>query len=156
MAWQFRGWKMVKTGIIFAARIGVPGRRMLATGALMAAGLVLSACFGSFNEPVVGTGNSTLKAAGLSFADRMTADQTLASMLDNAPQGAQQGWRNNRNGASGAFRMNGSFQDSFGRVCRNYDEIVNVGGPQQSESATVCRDLRTSQWHRVFMPIAAQ
>ena len=84
----------------------------------------------------------------LSFDDIRMADAALIQALQGAPDGSGTTWSNPRSGSSGAYRMQQSFQDNFGRVCRGYQELVNVSGAREGYTASACRD-QTGQWQRL-------
>lgn len=122
---------------------------------LVAPLVLLSACFGTFNEPVIGVGNPTVAAfnPGLRFSESDQADLVLMNLLTSAPAGGIATWRSNETLTFGTYQVSDDFLDSFGRFCRDYTELVNVDGRQDMSRATACRDRTTGDWHRVYLPI---
>ena len=121
---------------------------------LVFAVLLLPGCFGTFAEPVIGAGNRTTisENRNLRAEDQRFADLTLANLLETAPDGGVSNWRSSTNLTFGAYRVTDTYRDTFKRVCRDYDELVNVSGTQEVDKASACRDLETGQWKRVYFP----
>ena len=115
----------------------------------VALGLAVTAC-AAFPNPVVGLGGrSTVSMnTALTADDIRMADAALAQALMQTPDGSGTTWANPRTGATGSFRMVQTFQDSFGRMCRGYQELVNVAGSREGFTASACRD-QVGQWQRL-------
>lgn len=112
-------------------------------------GVVISAC-AAFPDPIVGIGGRSTVSMnlGLSADDIRMSDAALFQALNQTPDGSGTTWTNPRTGNSGAFRMVQTFQDSFGRLCRGYQELANVAGNQEGFTVSACRDAN-GRWTRL-------
>lgn len=59
--------------------------------------------------------------------------------LERGRSGTAVTWRNPDDGASGSFVPKPAFQDASGRICREFNQTVTIGGQQQQVWGTACR-----------------
>lgn len=75
------------------------------------------------------------------------AGQASAQMIGAAGQEALEtgrsgtvfNWRNPDDGTSGSFVPRPAFQDASGRICREFNQTVTIGGQLQQVWGTACR-----------------
>lgn len=109
-------------GGLAGSQIGGGSGRLWATGA----GVLLGALVGS----EIG--------ASLDNADRAYAMQAQQSAY-TAPVGQTIRWNNPESGNYGTITPTRSGTDNGGRVCREYNQTIYVGGKQQSGYGTACQ-----------------
>lgn len=128
-----------------------PTRRGSAVTGILTALLAtaITAC-AAFPSPTVGNGGRSTASmnTALSIDDIRLADGALLQALETAPDGAGTTWTNPQTGSSGAYRIVQTFQDSFGRPCRGYQELVQVRGAQEGFTVSACRD-QVGRWVRL-------
>ncbi len=112
-------------------------------------GLAISAC-AAFPDPIVGIGGRSTVSMNVALTtdDIRMSDAALFQALNQTQDGSGTTWTNPRTGNSGAFRMVQTFQDSFGRLCRGYQELANVAGNQEGFTTSACRDAG-GRWTRL-------
>lgn len=59
--------------------------------------------------------------------------------LESARSGTIVTWRNPDDGTSGSFVPKPAFQDHSGRICREFEQTVTIGGQLQQVWGTACR-----------------
>ena len=109
----------------------------------------LTAC-SAFPDAIVGLGGRSTASmnTALSRTDIQLADAALFRTLQAAPNGAGLTWNNNQTGNSGAYRVEQTFQDNNGQVCRRYQELLSVAGAREAYNVNACRDVN-AQWRRL-------
>lgn len=118
------------------------------------AGTLLGAGGGALlgNQFGKGTGNVVMTAIG-AVAGGWLGNE-IGSSLDNADRAALQNaqyraydapvgktitWKNPQNGNYGSFTPVRDGQASDGSYCREFNQVVNIGGKQQNAYGTACR-----------------
>lgn len=109
-------------GGLAGSQIGGGSGRLWATGA----GVLLGALAGS----EIG---SSLDKADVAYA------QSANNRAYSAPVGETIRWNNPDTGNYGTVTPTRSGQDSSGRVCREYQQTISVGGKQQSGYGQACQ-----------------
>jgi surface antigen len=75
----------------------------------------------------------------LDRADRNYAERTSQQALEYNPSGQQSEWRNPDSGNYGYVTPERTYQDNYGRYCREYQQTIYVGGQPQQGYGTACR-----------------
>ncbi|MDP3725766.1 MAG: RT0821/Lpp0805 family surface protein [bacterium] len=75
----------------------------------------------------------------LDRADRISAEQTAQRALDSSPDGRAVSWRNPNSGHSGAVMPTQTYQMANGNYCREFQQVLTVGGKQEQGYGTACR-----------------
>lgn len=81
-------------------------------------------------------------AAGLSLAAPTFAQEIGTAgqdALERARSGSVVQWRNPDDGIAGTFVPKPAFQDSGGRICREFTQTVMIGDRRQEAWGTACR-----------------
>jgi surface antigen len=71
--------------------------------------------------------------------DRELAQRNAYHTLENAPTGSSSEWRNPDNGHYGSFTPTRTWQTGSGMYCREYQQVIVVGGERQEAYGTACR-----------------
>lgn len=71
--------------------------------------------------------------------DRQLAGQAARQALETAPTGVPVPWTNPDTGHAGAVTPLRTYQVADGGYCREYQQVVTVGGQQQQSYGTACR-----------------
>jgi surface antigen len=71
--------------------------------------------------------------------DHQLAAQAAQQALETAPTGTAIPWRNPDNGHAGTVTPVRTYQVADGRYCREYQQVVTVGGQHQQAYGTACR-----------------
>ncbi len=71
--------------------------------------------------------------------DRMEADRAHQAALENSKIGQTAQWRNPDSGNSGSITPTKTFQNTQGQHCREFQQIISVGGKQEKAYGTACR-----------------
>jgi surface antigen len=71
--------------------------------------------------------------------DRELAQRNAYAALENAPTGGSSEWRNPDNGHHGSFTPTRTWQTGSGQYCREYQQVIVVGGDRQEAYGTACR-----------------
>jgi surface antigen len=72
-------------------------------------------------------------------ADAQAIGAAGQDALENARSGTVVTWRDPDDGTSGSFVPRPAFQDASGRICREFDQTVAIGGRPQQVRGTACR-----------------
>jgi surface antigen len=72
-------------------------------------------------------------------ADRLYAARTQHTALESAPVGTTTRWVNPDTGHSGSVTPTRTYQVAGGQYCREYQQVVTVGGQAQSAYGKACR-----------------
>ncbi len=86
--------------------------------------------------PMLAVGTLLWLAAPVQAQDIGTAGQDA---LERARSGTVVQWRNPDDGIGGTFVPKPAFQDSSGRICREFNQTVLIGNRQQEAWGTACR-----------------
>lgn len=125
---------------------GMGNKQLLGTGG----GAVLGGLAGS----QIGGGSGRLWATGAGVLLGALVGSEIGASLDNAdiayansanqraytaPVGETIRWNNPESGNYGTVTPTRSGTDNYGRVCREYNQTIYVGGKQQSGYGTACQ-----------------
>ena len=120
-------------GALLGAQFGKGGGQLLAAG--------LGAVAGGF------IGNRIGKS--MDDTDRMMAERSSRKALEYSPSGQAVEWRNPDNNHSGYITPTRTFKNpNDGRYCREYTQVVNIGGKQEKAYGKACRQP-DGQWEVV-------
>jgi surface antigen len=75
----------------------------------------------------------------LDKADRERADRTAQNAFESSPVGKVSEWKNPDTGNYGTITPTRTFQQPSGAYCREYQQVVTIGGKQQQGYGTACR-----------------
>jgi surface antigen len=80
-------------------------------------------------------------AAGkyLDQRDRELQQQATMRALETTPSGNSVPWRNTNTGNSGSVTPVKTYQEPSGQYCREYQQVITVGGEKQTAYGTACR-----------------
>ena len=76
--------------------------------------------------------------ASMDATDKMLAERSTQNALETAKTNTAVSWNNPDNGHSGAITPVRTYQTG-NRYCREYQQVVTVGGRKQSAYGTACR-----------------
>lgn len=121
------GPKAVVGGVGGAAAGGLLGSALGGGAEGIAAGVILGGLLGG--------------AIGdrLDAADRRYASQATHQALESVPSGTTTTWRNPDNNHSGTIMPTSTYQTANGTYCREFQQVITVGGKQQQAYGTACR-----------------
>lgn len=71
--------------------------------------------------------------------DKMMAEKTSQQALESSPSGQSIAWKNPDNGHSGTITPTKTYKLDDGRYCREYTQMVNIGGQQEKAYGKACR-----------------
>jgi surface antigen len=120
-----------------------PKTALGAAGGAAAGGLIAAAASG--NPAAIAGGVILGGLAGgaignaLDQRDHQLAAQAAQQALEVAPVGSPVPWTNPDNGHTGTVTPVRTYQVASGGYCREYQQIVTVGGQQQQSYGTACR-----------------
>lgn len=78
-------------------------------------------------------------AASLDKSDRLAQQQTTQNALETSPSFRTSEWMNPETGHSGTVTPQPAFVNPQGRYCREYQQIVTIGGKSVEAYGTACR-----------------
>ena len=84
----------------------------------------------------------------LDSRDRSLLHRSTQLALEEMRSGGAMEWRNPDTGAYGAVSPRPAFQNQLGQYCREFQQMVIVGGQEQSSYGTACRQP-DGQWRIV-------
>lgn len=90
-------------------------------------------------ESLVGSIIGSEVGRALDRADRLIAQHTAQSVLENGRNGTTSRWTNPDTGHSGTIAPSRTYQASSGQYCREYQQTVTVAGRTESAFGTACR-----------------
>ena len=118
-------------------------------------GAITGAVLGGFLGSKVGKGEGQLWATGagaiigaitgssvgrsLDNTDRLMMERTSQASLEHTQTGATSTWANPDSGHSGTVTPTKTYQKDSGTYCREYEQVVTVGGEEQKAYGTACR-----------------
>jgi surface antigen len=111
------------TGALIGSQFGSGSGRLAATAGLGLLGALLGSQAGQ----------------SLDRADQAYLGQSAQQGFEFAPSGAQVGWQNPNTANYGAITPQPAYQTSYGTICREFNQVIVVGGQQQSAYGTACR-----------------
>jgi len=81
--------------------------------------------------------------------DKMMAERTSSKALEYSPSGKAVEWKNPDNGHSGYITPTKTYTNpNNGRYCREYTQVVNIGGQMEKAYGKACRQP-DGQWEVV-------
>lgn len=86
-------------------------------------------------------------AAGAMIGGRLARDRAISAYerdaaylaFESTPSGTAVPWRDPDQGISGSYTPVRTWRDSQGRYCREYQQVVVIGGRQEQAYGTACR-----------------
>ncbi|MES2215009.1 MAG: RT0821/Lpp0805 family surface protein [Pseudomonadota bacterium] len=111
------------TGGLLGSMFGKGEGRLLAIGA--------GALGGAFLGNTIGK--------GLDDQDKMLLEKTSAKALEYSPSGNTTEWRNPDSGHHGYITPSKAYRDNSGEYCREYTQVIVVGGEKQKAFGKACR-----------------
>lgn len=122
-------------------------KQQVGTLAGAAGGALLGAQVGKGSGRLVGVALGTLLGAGLGSeigssldkADIAYANQTTQRALESSQPGQSLPWSNPQSGVSGTVTPSNYYQTAGGQYCREYTQVINVGGRTQEGVGRACR-----------------
>lgn len=140
---------LVLIGTIMQACSGPGGMNKQSSGTLIGggAGALLGSRFGKGEGQLVATGVGALLGAiiggqvgaGMDEQDRRLAEMSAQKALEVTPTGSSVEWRNPDNGNYGYVTPSAAYKDTAGQYCREYTQVVVIGGQQQKAYGKACR-----------------
>jgi len=119
------------------------------------AGAVIGAIGGGLLGSKVGGGKGNLAATAIGTlagaflghqvgrsmddVDRMKSSQTTQKALETAPSGTATTWNNPDSGNSGQIVPTKTYTNSQGLNCREFQQMVTIGGKNETVVGTACR-----------------
>lgn len=152
-------WKRKSAALVLAGGMALSGctagQDQLSREDKLAIGAVAGAVIGGLvGYEYFGGGNSRLLWAaalgaagaygGQMLADRLTKfdrtamQETAYNTLSDGPTGETAHWENNNTGTHGSITPLRTYLDSQGRICRDYNATVSVGGDELDGRETAC------------------
>ncbi len=125
---------------------GWGSKQTVGTGAGAVAGGLLGSQVGSGSGRLWATGAGVLLGAlvgseigsSLDRADRMYM-QNAQQRAHTAPIGETVNWNNPDSGNSGSYTVVRDGTSTAGRYCREYQQVITVGGRQENAYGTACQ-----------------
>jgi len=87
-------------------------------------------------------------AARLSRADQMALERTTQTTLESVPIGTESRWNNPESGHAGTITPTRTYQRPSGQYCREFTQVVILGGRSEETKGTACREPDGS-WRRI-------
>ncbi len=87
-------------------------------------------------------------ATRLSRADQVALERTTQTTLESVPIGTESRWNNPESGHTGTVTPTRTFQRSSGQYCREFTQVVVIGGRRDETRGTASREADGS-WRRV-------
>ncbi len=120
------------TGALIGAQFGKGTGALAATGLGAVAGAMIGSSIGK----------------DLDDKDRKLMELRSQEALERLPAGSSAKWSNPDSGHSGYVTPTKTYQNSTGRYCREYTQVVNIGGEQKKAYGRACRQ-EDGQWEIV-------
>jgi len=118
-------------------------------------GAITGAVLGGFLGSKVGGGEGQLWATGagaiigaiagssvgrsLDQTDRLMLERTSQASLEHTETGATSSWNNPDSGNSGTVTPTRTYKQASGDYCREYEQVIIVGGQEEKAYGTACR-----------------
>jgi surface antigen len=111
------------------------------------AGALLGSRFGKGSGAIAATGVGALVGAlaggmvgkNMDDQDRKLAELTSQRALETGVSGNNVEWRNPDNGNYGYVTPTKTFKNNHGQYCREYNQVIVVGGKQEKAYGRACR-----------------
>jgi surface antigen len=71
--------------------------------------------------------------------DRELQQQATMRALETTPSGSSVPWRNPNTGNSGSVTPVKTYQEPNGQYCREYQQVITIGGEKHTAYGTACR-----------------
>ncbi|WP_375327206.1 RT0821/Lpp0805 family surface protein [Candidatus Tisiphia endosymbiont of Nemotelus uliginosus] len=121
-----------------------------------ATGALIGAQFGKGTGALVATGVGALAGAfiggqigkSMDEQDRRLAQQSAQRALETSAVGQETPWRNPDSGHYGYTAPMRTYKNNSGEYCREYIQVVTIGGKQQKAYGKACRKP-DGQWEVV-------
>jgi len=110
-------------GGLLGSRFGKGGGNLAATGIGALAGALIGGQIGK----------------GLDDNDRQILALSSQKALETAPSGSNIPWSNPDSGHNGYVTPTSTFQNDRGQYCREYTQVINVGGKEEKAYGRACR-----------------
>lgn len=110
-------------GALVGSRFGKGSGALFATGAGAIAGAVVGGSIGK----------------NMDDNDKKIAELTSQRALESSPSGKSVEWRNPDNGHYGYVTPTKTFQSQQGAYCREYTQVIVVGGKEERAYGRACR-----------------
>jgi surface antigen len=112
-----------------------------------ATGALIGSQFGKGSGALVATGIGALAGAviggqigqSMDEQDRKLAELSSQRALENSASGNSVEWRNPDNGNHGYITPTKTFKNNSGQYCREYTQVIIVGGKQEKAYGKACR-----------------
>jgi len=124
-------WQEDKKAIIGGLGGAAAGGLIAAAVTKSPAGIIGGALLGGLVGGAVGN--------YLDQRDRELQQQATMRALETAPSGNSIPWRNPNTGNSGSVTPVKTYQEPNGQYCREYQQVITVGGEKQMAYGTACR-----------------
>lgn len=142
---------IVAAGLILFSTVACSQR----TGPKETGGALIGAGLGGLAGSQIGSGTGQLAAVGLGVllggllgsevgrsldkADQAYAARTTQKALEHNPTGERSQWRNPDSGHSGAVTPVRTYERNDGQPCREFQQVVTIGGKSEQAYGTACR-----------------
>lgn len=87
-------------------------------------------------------------SARLSRADQVALERTTQTTLESVPIGTESRWNNPESGHAGTVMPTRTFQRASGQYCREFTQVIVIGGRSEEIKGTACREA-DGTWRRV-------
>ena len=112
-----------------------------------ATGALIGSQFGKGSGALVATGIGALAGAviggqigqSMDEQDRKLAELSSQRALENSASGNSVEWSNPDNGNNGYITPTKTFKNNSGQYCREYTQVIIVGGKQEKAYGKACR-----------------
>lgn len=111
------------TGGLLGSQFGKGSGQLLATG--------VGALAGAF------VGNTIGKS--MDEQDKMMLQNSSQKALEYSPSGSKTAWRNPDSGNYGYVTPDKAYRDNHGEYCREYTQVIVVGGKEEKAYGKACR-----------------
>lgn len=89
---------------------------------------------------LLGAGIGHEVGASLDRADMVYYQKAQQSALETAHAGETLPWRNPQSGHAGSFTPSNYYTNNAGQYCREYTQVVQIGGRSEEAHGTACRE----------------
>lgn len=88
---------------------------------------------------LIGAGVGNSLGSSLDKADIAYHSKASQDALEKAPKNKMIPWKNPNNGHSGSITPIKTFKSKKGTYCREYKQVINIGGKQEEAYGKACR-----------------
>ena len=131
LAGCIEGGQKQQMGTIVGAGLGALAGSQIGHGKGQLAAVAIGTLIGA------GIGNSVGKS--LDRADRLAMQEAQYEALENNRSGTSETWTNPDSGNYGSLTPQRTYQNDDGQYCREFTQIITVGGEEQEGYGTACR-----------------